>query len=210
MADPMLDAGNAFPALDIPRHMMSEPTRNLAAQQSHTPLTRYLDSINPQPTNVAQLYKPELPDSQESFVSTASSSFAAPALLSSSSNISNFTALTSPTTSNVNSSQGQPSERPVPPSPAQVRPQHSQHAPPPIDTANPPSSGNTTASPMSLDSPVLAQGSKRTADGALKDAGASLNTPAPAPNGGHKRTKSMESGSNPRIGKVRIRDADAV
>jgi hypothetical protein len=54
---------------------------------------------------------------------------------------------------------------------------------------------------MSLASPMLAHGPKRTADGELKGETTVVDSPVPAGRG-HKRTKS-ESGS--KIGEVRIR-----
>lgn len=169
------------------------------------PLTRPPDNVNAaHPANIPQLHKRELPDSQESFVSAASSAFAAPQLLSLSSNISNSTAadtdFTSPSSSNLPSSQSQPLEPPIPPSPTQARGQDAHPVPPRIDTTNAPRAGDTTASPMSLDSPVT-HGSKRTADGTIKGAGLSVDAPVAATSG-HKRNKSTESGSNPRIGEV--------
>ena len=54
---------------------------------------------------------------------------------------------------------------------------------------------------MALDSP-MAQGFKRTADGAVKGSELSLHSPK-APLSAHKRTKSTEAGSTSRIGEVR-------
>ncbi|KAF2659577.1 hypothetical protein K491DRAFT_689191 [Lophiostoma macrostomum CBS 122681] len=164
-----------------------------------------MNNASHHPTNISQLYKRELPDSQESYVSAASSTFAAPLLLSSSSNVSNSTAadtdFTSPSTSNAASSQSQPLERAVPPSPSQLRGQNRHPAPPPIDTSKPLRTGDTAASPMSLDSPAFVQGAKRTASGMVKNAGLTVDSPT-APTAGHKRTKSTESGSNTRIGEL--------
>ncbi|KAF2736782.1 hypothetical protein EJ04DRAFT_596143 [Polyplosphaeria fusca] len=162
-------------------------------------------------TSIPKLYKRELPDSQESFVSTASSTFAVPTLLPSSSNVSNSTGagteFTSPSTSTLPSSQSQPRARVDPPSPSQVRVQDARAHAPRLDTTAP-QTGDTTASPMFIDSPVFAQGAKRTADGAVKDMSLTGNAgPATAAGQGHKRTKSTESGSNSRIGEVRLLSA---
>lgn len=174
-------------------------------RHSPRPATENLNSAHP--PSISQLYKRELPDSQESFVSAASSIYTAPPLLSSSSNMSNSTAadtdFTSPPSSNVPPSQSQPLERPLPLSPVQARGQNAQATAPRIDTTPALRIGDTAASPMSLDSPVT-QGLKRTADGTLKSAGLTVDS-AVESSIGHKRNKSMgsEASSNPRIGEVR-------
>jgi hypothetical protein len=55
---------------------------------------------------------------------------------------------------------------------------------------------------MSLDPPMLVQGSKRTASGMIKGSDSKTASPMP-PASQHKRTKSTESGSHSRIGEVR-------
>ncbi|KAF2122343.1 hypothetical protein BDV96DRAFT_142592 [Lophiotrema nucula] len=184
-ANSMLNSGHALPA-------GSYPTMN---------------NIHPaDPASISKLYKRELPDSQESFVSTASSTFAAPPLISSSSNVSNSTAadtdFTSPSqSSNFPHSQSQV-ERNAPPSPTQARAHNAQPHAPRIDTTSAPRTGDTAGSPMSLDSPGLVPGSKRTASGTVKNAVQSVNVSAAPVGAAHKRTKSTESGANPRIGEL--------
>ena len=70
-----------------------------------------------------------------------------------------------------------------------------------IAAANTPRTGDTTASPMSLASPVT-QGFKRTADGSVKGIGLGIDTPS-KPIAAHKRNKSMDTHSATRIGEVR-------
>ncbi|KAF2870721.1 hypothetical protein BDV95DRAFT_574440 [Massariosphaeria phaeospora] len=156
------------------------------------------------PPHIASFYKRELPASQESALSAASSTLAAPTLLSSSSNVSTSTAATtefaSPPPKHVHASRMQPAANvsQLPTTPAHGRNvQPSAH---PIDTANTMRTGDTAASPMSLDSPV-SQGFKRTADGAVK--GAALATESTGvPTMGHKRNKSMDSNAASRIGEL--------
>ncbi|KAF2004575.1 hypothetical protein P154DRAFT_484560 [Amniculicola lignicola CBS 123094] len=153
------------------------------------------------PTNIPKLYKRELPDSQESYISTVSSASFVPPLHPSSSNISNATVpetvFNSPSTSNAASSQSQPLDRAMPPSPSQARGQHAVSTAPRLDTANAQRTGDTAASPMAVDSPVLAPGSKRTADGSVKGAVPAIENTKIITKG-HKRTKS----DNPRIGEL--------
>lgn len=148
------------------------------------------------------LYKRELPDSQESYVSAVSSTFSVPQLPSSSSNLSVSTVgdfdFPPPSTSSEPSAQKQHAERAVPASP---NPARGRHAPLRIDAVHPPRNGDTTASPMSLDSPI-AQGFKRGADGVVK--GSIMTVDASLkPAMGHKRPKSMDFSSSTRIGEVR-------
>jgi hypothetical protein len=157
------------------------------------------------PANISTLYKRDLPDSQDSYVSNASAAFAAPALMSSSSNISTSTAadtdFTSSTSSHAPLTQPRPAEKIAPASPTQARAQqHVQAFAPRIDTTLAQRTGDTAASPMSLESPGLTQGSKRTASGVIKTAGSTEESPT-APTFAHKRNKS--TGSNTRIGEVR-------
>lgn len=153
-----------------------------------------------------------MPDSQESFVSASSSTFAVPRLLSSSSNISNSTGadteFPSPTSSNGPSSQSQTfdSSQPIPPSPNQTRPQHSKPTAPMIDTdlrdRGGSGSGGTATSPMSVDTPLLTQGSKRTASGTVKTTiSGVMENPMRAPPGRHSRNTSVDSNAS-RIGEL--------
>ncbi|KAH4603126.1 hypothetical protein HBI26_126390 [Parastagonospora nodorum] len=143
--------------------------------------------------------KQDLPDSQESAISTVSSTFSAPKLPSSSSNLSTSTTtdtdLTTPTSANVAATPSKPAEAPMPNSPGQARGPDAPAIAPRIDTAaaNAPQTGDTAASPMALTSPAT-QGFKRTADGSLK--GDETATPAEAPRAfahAHKRNKSMDT-----------------
>ncbi|KAH7128691.1 hypothetical protein B0J11DRAFT_276615 [Dendryphion nanum] len=157
------------------------------------------------PTAIANLYSRDITDPQDSYLSAASSEFTAPGLLSSSSNISNSTAaetdFTSPSITSAPSSQAYPVERYVPPSPTQSRSQNVQTPAPRINTTNALRTGDTAASPMSLDSPSITQGSKRTASGVIKSAvtGATMERISTPPVG-HKRSKS--TGSNTKIGEL--------
>ncbi|KAL5402662.1 hypothetical protein PMIN04_012959 [Paraphaeosphaeria minitans] len=143
------------------------------------------------------LYQRELPDSQESYISATSSTFSAP---SASSNLSTSTAgdteITSPPLSKTPSAQKMPIVHAVPPSSNRSRGPDTLR----IDAANAPRTGDTAASPMSPDSPAT-QGLKRAADGSVKGSDTTNKSPA-APTKGHKRNKSMEAGSNCRIGQL--------
>ncbi|ORY10026.1 hypothetical protein BCR34DRAFT_602362 [Clohesyomyces aquaticus] len=162
------------------------------------------------PSAISKLYPGEPPDSQESFVSNSSSTSAVPRLLPTSSNVSNATVpdtgFTSPTSSNAQSSQSQPAESVMPPSPPQARGQNAarSHAQP-IEAGNAPRTGNTAASPMSADFPVLAQASKRTASGTVKNTALAADGAAAAASAGHRRNISVESNSNTRIGELSAR-----
>ncbi|PVI01937.1 hypothetical protein DM02DRAFT_523987, partial [Periconia macrospinosa] len=156
------------------------------------------------PASVPPLYKSDLPGSQESRVSTVSSTFSAPQLPSSSSNLSTSTdtELTTPPLSQAPLVKDQPVENTAPAaprSPNRARAQ-AQNALLRIDAANLPRTGDTAASPMSLYSPAT-HGSKRTADGSVKGGNveSSVDTTA-GRTGGHKRSKSMDTS---RIGEVR-------
>ena len=122
-------------------------------------------------------------------MSAASSTFSAPRLPSSSSNLSTSTTgdteVTSPPLSKAPSNQNVPS-------PGQVRGDE-------VDAVDVQRTGNTAASPVALDF-TTTQGLKRTADGSLKGPGSSVKAPA-APSVSHKRNKSVESSG--RIGQVR-------
>ncbi|KAF2816911.1 uncharacterized protein BDZ99DRAFT_513180 [Mytilinidion resinicola] len=180
--------------------------------------TRLPDAINPQHASAipTTTRRDVVPNSQESFVSVASSGFAAgPRLLSSWSNISNSTSaeteLTSPTSSNAPSSQSQgfDSSQSVAASPPRPRAQQqSRPIAPPLNTdlrENSTGSGSATAtSPMSIDTPFLAPASKRTASGTVKSAGSSstVESPMRAPvRGGHSRNTSTDSNVS-RIGEL--------
>lgn len=91
----------------------------------------------------------------------------------------------------------------MPVSPSRARAVDALVNAPRIDAAaaNAPRTGDTTAGPMSLASP-MAQGSKRKADGSLKGIPLGIDSPVvrvPA----HKRNKSMDTHSVTRIGEVR-------
>ncbi|KAF1976592.1 hypothetical protein BU23DRAFT_578498 [Bimuria novae-zelandiae CBS 107.79] len=153
------------------------------------------------PAPMLPLYKRDLPNSQESYMSAASSTFSAPQLPSSASNLSTSTAgdseLTSSPVSKTPSAQKTPAAHANPTSPNRSR----RPAALQIDAANAPRTGDTATSPMSLDSPVM-QGLKRAADGSPKGTESRNNAPA-VPATGHKRNKSMEAGPSGRIGQVR-------
>lgn len=190
---PMI-ASDAAPVVDIPRHtMMGELTRPLfggASRQTDAALGT---------EDSASLHKPGQLSSQESAISTVSSTFSAPAYVPFSSNVSTTTVADTEPASSAPPSQGEPAERAMPPSPSQRRGEDAQ-AFPRDDTASPTRAGNTTASPMLPDAPLHAQGCKRTASGLVKGPDG-LNVRDPAMPQGHKRTKSSELGPN-RIGEV--------
>lgn len=149
--------------------------------------------------------KQALPASQESVQSIISSTFSAPALPSSSSNLSTSTGadteLTSPSSANVAPFQTNiPEALMLMPRSQDGAADVQAHAPRIDTSANPPRTGNTAGSPMSLDSPVN-QGFKRSADGFVKvnGLGLGLQSPAAAPMAAHKRNKSMDTH---RIGEV--------
>ncbi|KAF2450341.1 hypothetical protein P171DRAFT_348808 [Karstenula rhodostoma CBS 690.94] len=146
------------------------------------------------------LYQRELPDSQESYISAASSTFSAPRLPSASSNLSTSTAedteITSPPLSKTSSAQKTPIAHAIPPSPNRSRGPDTLR----IDAANAPRTGDTAASPMPLDSPAM-QGLKRAADGSVKGSD-TVNESHAVPSMGHKRNRSMEAGSSGRIGQL--------
>lgn len=128
-------------------------------------------------------------------MSTASSTFSAPHLPSSSSNLSvsttGDTEITSPPLSKTSSTQKTPAAHAIPPSPGRSR------GP---DATNAPRTGDTAAGPMSSNPPAM-QGLKRAADGSPKGFDRPSNSTV-APVVGHKRTKSVEAGSNGRIGQL--------
>ncbi|KAF1836473.1 hypothetical protein BDW02DRAFT_238292 [Decorospora gaudefroyi] len=155
--------------------------------------------------NTATAPKPELQNSQESVQSTVSSTFSAPALPSSSSNLSTSTTadtetdLTTPPSTHV-AGQSKPTEAAMPDSSVEARGGDTR---PRIDTAaaNAPRVRDTTAtSPMLLESPAT-QGFKRTADGSVKGIGLVIESPS-GPISAHKRNKSMDTHSGTRIGEL--------
>jgi len=141
-------------------------------------------------------------NSQESYISLASSTFSAPQLPSSSSNLSTCTAgeseATTPPSSKVPSVNKQSTERAIPASPTRIR---AQDGPLKATDANALRTDASATSPTSLTSPT-AQGLKRAADGSVKGSHQSKKSPI-EPTIGHKRNKSMEAGSSGRIGQVR-------
>jgi len=188
---------------------MARKCRALAACACRNTLTttppESLDIAHPAP--MPPLDRHELPDSQESYVSAVSSTFSVPQLPPSSSNLSISTA-------------GEADYTPAPPASKPFAPKQSPHRVIPaspqrarardaslqIDAANPQRTGDTAASPMSVESPV-AQGFKRSADGAVKGSTMTVNTSI-KPGMGHKRPKSMDFGSSSRIGEVRTETYD--
>jgi hypothetical protein len=180
--------------------MMARKCRAPASSGSPTLTTTPLENLDfAQPAPMPTLYKHELPDSQESYLSAASGTFSAPHLPSSSSNLSISTVgdtdLAPPPTSSVPPGQREHAKQAIPTSPHHAR---GQDAPLRIDAVNAPRTGDTAASPMSLDSPIT-QGFKRNADGAVKGSTTMVDKPAM----GHKRPKSMDFSSSTRIGEVR-------
>jgi len=124
-------------------------------------------------------------DSQDSVVSAVSSTFSAPWLPSSSSTLSTSTV---------------PDADSTPAPPAHEAPDHAKL--PRLDAAaDAPRTGDTTAGPNPLASPV-AQGSKRKADEPLKAPTAAMDTPVTRVFA-HKRNKSMDVHGGSRIGEVR-------
>ncbi|KAF1361508.1 hypothetical protein EJ07DRAFT_111277, partial [Lizonia empirigonia] len=150
---------------------------------------------------ITTLHSLDVPESQESVLSTISSTFSAPALPSTSSNLSSDYDAASPTGPNGAASHSKPTEESMPASPSRIRGQAARGDAPPIDTAaaNAPQSGRTAATPMSMISPTT-QSFKRSADGSVKGNGSSagLNEQHLA----HKRNKSMDTHSSTRIGEL--------
>jgi hypothetical protein len=147
---------------------------------------------------VASEHPRDLPDSQESVFSAASSTFSALKLPSSGSTVSTSTSAETEDTFHVAPNQSKPIEAPMP-AEADARADA-----PRIDaaTANAPRTGDTAASPMSLESPI-AQGFKRAADGSVKGSGQAMHSSA-RPATAHKRNKSMDTHAGTRIGEVRV------
>jgi len=162
---------------------------------------------------LSQVHQQPLPNSQESYVSTSSST-SAPRLQSSLSDLSNpsipETALTSPTASDHSQGQSEtPQKSQLAEKPASSERQEQPRARTPnIDiaaaNAKRDSVNSTQTSPMSIDTPGLTHGSKRTASGLVKpampDTPASPVTATPCK---HSRTTSLDSNNGHRIGEVR-------
>ncbi|KAF2279344.1 uncharacterized protein EI97DRAFT_173379 [Westerdykella ornata] len=177
-----MSATDGAPVLVIPRHMMD---------------------VTELPPDNGTAHSAELPNSQESATSAASSTFSAPGLPSSSSNLSNSTVAETDFKSTVTSypsSQNKVEDEALP-RPPEPEAQDAHLARHPIDAVEPPRTGNTTASPMPVDSPVFAQGSKRTASGMLKGPVLTMDS-VPTGRTIHKRNKSMEARPGGRIGEL--------
>ncbi|KAL6160690.1 hypothetical protein ACJQWK_11898 [Exserohilum turcicum] len=144
------------------------------------------------------LHKQDLRASQESVQSPVSSTFSAPALAESSSTLSTCTTIT--TTTDTDS---KPADPPMLGPPLQSCPGDAPAAPR-LDTAaaKAPPASDTAVSPKHQESSAT-HGSKRSADGSLKSAGAPLPTPSTyRPMAAHKRNKSMDTHSVTRIGEL--------
>lgn len=143
-----------------------------------------------------------MPESQESVESTISSTFSAPALASTSSNLSEDQDVASPSKPNGQADHSRPVQEPVPASPSRTHSHVATVDAPRIDAAaaNASQPGHTAATPMSQTSPTT-QGFKRSADGSVK--GDSSSTSPTQRAFAHKRNKSMDTHSNTRIGEVR-------
>lgn len=145
----------------------------------------------PSPASQQSLYE-ALPGSQQSSLSIPHSAYAAPHLLPSSSDVSNATAadteFTSPMSSNGHPRLSQEdATRRLPESPIQI-------PAPRVNTDMAMQTGNTAASPMSVDPPALTQGSKRTASGVVKNKGPMEEHPSRSGVvSSHKRHMSMDS-----------------
>jgi hypothetical protein len=143
-----------------------------------------------------------VPESQESVESTVSSTFSAPALASTSSNLSSDQDVASPSKPSGQAHHSSPVHEPMPASPSRTHSRVATVDAPRIDAAaaNAPQAGHTTATPMPRRSPTT-QGFKRSADGLVKGGGSS--TSPTQRTFAHKRNKSMDTHSNTRIGEVR-------
>jgi hypothetical protein len=143
-----------------------------------------------------------VPESQESVESTISSTFSAPALASTSSNLSSDQDVASPSKPNGQADHCRPVQEPMPASSSRAHSHVATVDTPKIDAAaaNAPQTGHTTAIPMPLASPTT-QGFKRSADGSVK--GDDSSTSPARRTFAHKRNKSMDTHSGTRIGEVR-------
>ncbi|UPX10133.1 uncharacterized protein EKO05_0000804 [Ascochyta rabiei] len=154
-----------------------------------------------QPIRIPTPHGLDVPESQESVISTISSTFSAPALPSTSSNLSSDYDGASPSEPNEQASHGKTAQAPSPTSSSCIHGQAARTSVPQIATAaaNTPQTGYTTATSMSLISPTT-QGFKRSADGSVKGHGSTTS-----PKEGmfaHKRNKSMDTHSSTRIGEL--------
>ncbi|KAJ4364672.1 hypothetical protein N0V83_009269 [Neocucurbitaria cava] len=187
-----------------PRARLPQPIHR--EEHRHLPIAPSEDANAAHTAVLAAVHHAAIPDSQESVLSPVSSTFSAPALPSSSSNLSTSTAaetdFIAPSSANVTSSHHKPPQVAMPSSPSQARGPDAQAKVPRVDTAaaNATRTGNTAASPMSLDSPAT-QGSKRTADGTVKGVGLGIDSVAGF-TAAHKRNKSMDTHSGTRIGEL--------
>jgi hypothetical protein len=152
-----------------------------------------------------------LPDSQQSSAPVSYGAYTAPSLLPSSSDVSNVTVpdteLTSPISPDGHPRQPQDYDATqcLPQSPMRPRDRSAQDIPR-VNTDISLRTGDTAASPMSIDRPPLTQGSKRTASGVVKNkqtAGDSPSTSVAAPSP-HKRHISVDSATGLHIGQVRL------
>lgn len=139
-------------------------------------------------------------ESQESVLSTISSTFSAPALPSTSSNLSSDYDAASPTAPNGSANHEKFTQESMPAS-SRMHDHFARGDVPLIDTAaaNAPQYSHTTTTPMPLISPTT-QGFKRSADGSVKGSG-SATSPIERVFA-HKRNKSMDTHSSSRIGEV--------
>ncbi|KAJ4988440.1 hypothetical protein SVAN01_06057 [Stagonosporopsis vannaccii] len=152
------------------------------------------------PIDIASPNTLDVPESQESVDSTVSSIFSAPALASTSSNLSSDHDVTSLSEPNDSVGYDKPPQKPMPTSPSRGGHVVEDHVSQ-IDTtaANASQLGHTTATPVSLASPTV-QGFKRSADGSMK--GIESRTSPKERAFAHKRNKSMDTHSSTRIGEL--------
>ncbi|KAF2999005.1 hypothetical protein E8E13_007894 [Curvularia kusanoi] len=153
------------------------------------------------PIDIATPHKLGVPESQESVESVISSTFSAPALASTSSNISSDHDAASPVESNGPSAHNGLAQEPILSVSSGVFGQDATKDARWIDlaAANAPQTGHTAASSLPLVSPI-SQGFKRSADGLLK--GDETATSPKERKFAHKRTKSMDTHSSTRIGEL--------
>ncbi|KAH6629511.1 hypothetical protein C7974DRAFT_394643 [Boeremia exigua] len=153
------------------------------------------------PIDIAAPHRLDVPESQESVESTISSIFSAPTLGSTSSNISSDHDVASLSGPSGLAGQSKSTQKPIPTSPSRaysyaisgdVTQMHAA-------AANALRTGHTAAAPVSRVSPTT-QGSKRSADGSVKDH--ELNISSKERVFAHKRNKSMDVHSSTRIGEL--------
>lgn len=154
------------------------------------------------PIDLTTPHRLYVPESQESVISTISSTFSAPALASTSSNLSSDQDAASSSEPCGPAGHSKPTQAPMPASPSRAHNQAAKTDVRQIDiaAANAPQTGRTTATPMPLVSPIT-QGFKRSADGSVKGDGST--TSPTEKTSAHKRNKSMDTHSSTRIGEVR-------